>query len=143
VSGQSAWPTFDPKGLHDKLPKDFLVRFVFGATISLIAALIGLKFPELSGVLLAFPAILPASLTLVERDGGQHEAEINARGAIIGAFGLLAFAVVVALSIKQLGAAAALVLAGLSWVVVALGLYVLVMAVRSIGRRKASRAAPD
>jgi len=142
MSSHDPRPKLDPKGLHDKSPKDFLVRFVFGAAISLMAALIGLRFPELSGVFLAFPAILPASLTLVERDGGRHEAEVNARGAIIGAFGLLAFAVVVALAIKPLGAPAALALAGLSWVVVAVGLYMLVMALRSIGRRKAGRAAP-
>ena len=101
MSSHDPRPKLDPKGLHDKSPKDFLVRFVFGAAISLMAALIGLRFPELSGVFLAFPAILPASLTLVERDAGRHEAEVNARGAIIGAFGLLAFAVVVALAIKE------------------------------------------
>lgn len=143
MSERNPVPKVDASALKDKSPKDFLVRFAFGATISLIAGLIGLKFQLLSGVFLPFPALLPASLTLVERDAGRHQAEIDAGGAIIGAFGLLSFAVVAMVAIKPLGAFPALGLATLTWVVVSLGLYAIVIAVRSIGKTKANRAAPD
>ena len=93
---ESPVPKLNPEGLKDKKPKDYLLRFLFGASISAGAALIGLKFPLIGGMFLAFPAILPASLTLVERDSGRKEAVIDAEGAIIGALGLLAFALVAA-----------------------------------------------
>ena len=42
------------------------MRFLFGAGISLVAGLAGMAFgSKIGGVLLGFPAILPASLTLI------------------------------------------------------------------------------
>src|ERR1700730_4268084 len=49
-------------------------------------------------------------------------------GAIIGAIGLLAFALVVAFGIKPLGAVVALIAAAIAWLVVSLTIYVAVMA---------------
>jgi hypothetical protein len=142
MSEQSPIPTINPRGLKDKSANDYLIRFGFGATISLIAALIGLKNPLFGGMFLAFPAILPASLTLIQRDAGKEEAAIDAEGAIIGAIGLLTFALVLALGIKPLGAFPALIAATVAWLVVSAGIYAAVMTWRAITSKGPQRAAP-
>jgi hypothetical protein len=135
-------PKLNLQGLKDKKPKDYLLRFVFGASISAGAALIGLKFPLFGGMFLAFPAILPASLTLVERDGGRTEAVIDAEGAIIGALGLFAFALVAAFGIQPLGAVPALVAAAIAWLLVSIGTYSGVMVWRTATKTTPKGAAP-
>jgi uncharacterized YccA/Bax inhibitor family protein len=132
-------PHIDLGGLKGKKPKDYLLRFVFGASISLAAALISLKFQLLGGLFLAFPAILPASLTLVERDAGREQASIDAQGAIIGAIGLLAFALVAAFGIKTIGAIPALIAAAMTWLVVSLSIYAAIMALRAAIKQQPSR----
>jgi len=141
MSAQSPIPRLSLRGLKEKKPRDYIVRFAFGAAISLIGALISLKYLLFGGMFLAFPAILPASLTLVERDAGRKEAAIDAEGAIIGACGLLAFALVAAFGIKPLGAFTALVLAALAWLLAAVAIYAAVMAWRAT-TRKPGTAAP-
>jgi hypothetical protein len=142
MSGTSPVPKLNPQGLKGKKPKDYLLRFIFGASISAAAALIGLKFPVFGGMFLAFPAILPASLTLIERDSGTAEAAIDAEGAIFGALGLLAFALVAAFGIKPFGAIPALIAAAIAWLVVALGTYSAVMAWRARTNKQREGAAP-
>jgi len=142
MSDQSPIPRLSPHGLKGKSSKDYLVRFAFGASISLIAALISLKYQLFGGMFLAFPAILPASLTLIERDLGTDEARIDAEGAIIGAVGLLAFALVAAFGIKTIGAIPALVAAAAAWLVVSLGIYTAVMAWRAVTTKEPRKAAP-
>jgi hypothetical protein len=143
MSATSPLPRINPQGLEGKKPNDYLVRFAFGAAISLTAALISLKFTVLGGMFLAFPAILPASLTLVERDAGREEASIDAQGAIIGAVGLLAFALIAAFGINRIGAIPALLAAALAWLAVSLSIYAAVMAWRAITRKEPSPAALD
>jgi hypothetical protein len=50
-----------------------------------------------SRVFLAFPALLPASLTFVDAEGGRTDAIDDARGARLGALALFAFAALVRL----------------------------------------------
>ena len=77
-------PEVKPSEITSRKPTDYLVRFVFGAAISLVAGLIGMKLgPTVGGVLLGFPAILPASLTLIEKKEGKEEASIDSLGAIL------------------------------------------------------------
>jgi hypothetical protein len=46
---------------------DYAVRFLFGGFITALAGIIAKKFgPGIGGLFLAFPAILPASATLIE-----------------------------------------------------------------------------
>jgi hypothetical protein len=142
MSESSPMPKLNPQGLKDKKPKDYLVRFIFGASISAAAALIGLKLPLFGGMFMAFPAILPASLTLIERDSGTAEAAIDAEGAIFGALGLFAFALVAAFGIKPLGPVPALIGAAIAWLVVALGTYGAVMARRAATNTQGEGAAP-
>jgi uncharacterized protein DUF3147 len=102
---------------------DYLIRFVFGAGVSLVAGIVTLVFgARIGGVFLAFPAILPATLTLVEEKEGTRRADQNAGGAILGAVGLIAFAVIAYLLLTT-SAPAALSLALLGWCVAAVALY--------------------
>ena len=142
MTDQSPVPSLHAQALKSKKPRDYLVRFAFGASISLIAALISVKYELFGGMFLAFPAILPASLTLVQRDSGREEASIDAEGAIIGAAGLLAFALVAAFGIKPLGAVPALIAAAAAWLVVSMTIYAAIMAWRAATRKQPRRAAP-
>ena len=49
---------------------------------------------RVGGLFLAFPAILPASLTLINQREGRREAKVDATGAVLGALALIGFAVV-------------------------------------------------
>ena len=120
-------PKLDPGALKKHGPRDYVIRFLFGAVIATVAGLLNLGAGErIGGVLLAFPAILPASLTLIERKDGRAVAAIDATGAVLGSFALIAFALVTTWGLKSLGLIA-LALGALCWLVVALALYVLMV----------------
>ena len=109
-------------------PAQVAVRFAFGAAIALAAGLVGLRYgPRVGGLFLAFPAVLPASLTLLEKKDGRHEADVDARGAILGGCGLVAFAFAALLGLPQLGAAAVAV-AWAAWLLISVALFLLVRA---------------
>ena len=89
---------------------ELLIRFVIGGTITVVAGLLARKLgPAIGGLFLAFPAIFPASATLVEkheaekkREKGMHGEErgrdaaaLDAAGAAMGSIGLMLFALVV------------------------------------------------
>ena len=120
--------------------RDFALRFAFGAGIAVAAGVVGAIAGErIGGILLGFPAILPASLTLIERKDGRHEAAVDATGAILGSIALIVFAAVAAGSLARLSAAAALPMAAVVWLAVALGLYAL--AVRLPRRKRPATSA--
>ncbi|HLI60031.1 MAG TPA: DUF3147 family protein [Solirubrobacteraceae bacterium] len=105
-------------------PRGMLVRFGAGMLTSVVAGALTLAFgPRIGGIMLAFPAILVASLTLIYHEEDAHEAREDARGAIAGGVALIVFAVVFTLLIGHASAPLTLVLAAVSWVLVALGLY--------------------
>ncbi|TMD91008.1 MAG: DUF3147 family protein [Chloroflexi bacterium] len=133
-------PRFDGGAIRKQSPREYLVRFAFGAVISAGAAAVAIAFgARIGGILLAFPAILPASLTLIERKSGRKEAVVDSTGAAMGGAALVVFAIVAAWGLPRMNAVAALVLAGLSWVVsvlVLFGAYVVVVRLR---RRKTAK----
>lgn len=90
--------------------RDYAVRFLFGGLITAFAGMIAKKFgPGIGGIFLAFPAIFPASATLIEKHErekkeslelngaarGRSAASIDAAGASMGSIGLFVFALVV------------------------------------------------
>jgi hypothetical protein len=90
--------------------REATLRFGLGGLITALAGLVANEFgPVIGGFFLAFPSIFPASVTLVERHEAdqRHEqgidktslarqaAGVDAAGAALGTFGLMAFAVVV------------------------------------------------
>jgi hypothetical protein len=116
---------FDWSRLSKTKPSEVAIRFVFGASIALIAALVGHVFgAKAGGLFLAFPAVLPATLTLIEEKEGTTKAWADASGGALGAVGLAAFALTASLLLRW-NAVAALLLALLAWVVVSVGLYAL------------------
>ncbi len=99
------------------------LRFLFGATIAVAAGLVSLRFgARVGGLLLAFPAILPASLTLIAKQDGRSKASIDAMGAVLGALAMVGFALTAHLLLPPLGLAA-LVIAGAGWLLLAVALY--------------------
>jgi len=123
-------PGIDPGEVGTHRVQDYLIRFCFGAGISLVAGVIGMKFgPVLGGVWLGFPAILPASLTLIEKKEGKEAASVDSIGAILGAIAMIAFAIVVSLAATRWAVVPGLVAALAVWLVVAVGLYGLVATV--------------
>lgn len=84
---------------------EYAVRFAFGATVTVLAGLVAKQYgPEIGGLFLAFPAIFPATATLLEKHEKQKEpshlrarqvAGIDAAGASMGSIGLMAFAIIV------------------------------------------------
>ncbi len=87
--------------------KQFALRFLIGGLITVAAGLIAKGFgPELGGLFLAFPAIFPATATLIakrerekkERKGldgrlrGARAAALDASGTMLGACALIIYA---------------------------------------------------
>jgi hypothetical protein len=109
-------PELAPRQLADTRPREYAARFLFGGLITLGTGLVAKAWgPAVAGLFLAFPAILPASLTLVKRHDGRRRAIDDARGARLGSLALIAFALVVARAAPALPAALVLVLATIAW----------------------------
>jgi hypothetical protein len=107
-------------------PRDLLIRFIAGAVTSIVAGGLTLAFgPRVGGIMLAFPAILGASLTLIEQQEDDVDAREDARGAIVGACALAIFAAVVAVAVGHVSGAIALLIGAAAWLVSAVGLYAL------------------
>jgi Protein of unknown function (DUF3147) len=116
---------FDWSKLFKAKPTEIAMRFAFGAGIALIAGIAGARFgPKFGGLFLAFPAVLPASLTLIEKKEGTTKAWADASGGVLGAVGLAAFAFT-ALMVLRTNPVIALLLAVVAWLLVAGGLYFL------------------
>src|SRR5947209_7583644 len=111
----------------------YAVRFFFGGLISAFAGLVAKRYgPIVGGLFLAFPAIFPASATLIEKHvreqkekvglsgarRGREAAALDAAGATLGSFGLAAFGLVIWLLIERVPASA-LALATVAWFTVA------------------------
>jgi hypothetical protein len=89
---------------------EYAIRFLFGGIITGVAGLIAQRFgPGIGGLFLAFPAIFPASATLIEKherqkkekeglqgtQRGREAASIDAAGSAMGSIGLSVFALLV------------------------------------------------
>jgi Protein of unknown function (DUF3147) len=58
----------DPSALRETKWHEYAVRFLSGGLITVIAGIIAKHFgPVVGGLFLAFPAIFPASATLIEK----------------------------------------------------------------------------
>jgi Protein of unknown function (DUF3147) len=124
---------FNPSALRQTRWYEYLIRFVLGGAMTVIAGLIAARFGSVvGGLFLAFPAIFPASATLIEkhvREGkekaglsgarrGKEAAALDAVGAMLGSFGLAAFGLVIWVLFER-SATLALVLATAAWLAIA------------------------
>src|SRR5436853_4500403 len=100
----------NPSGLGQTKWHEYAVRFLFGGLATAAAGIIAKKFgPGIGGLFLAFPVILPASATWIEKherkkkekkglsgtQRGREAAGVNAAGSAMGSVGLLLFAFIV------------------------------------------------
>lgn len=131
---------FHLSGLTQTRWYENISRFFFGGVITVLTGLIALAYgPTVGGLFLAFPAVLPASASLIEKHQrekkeraglagtirGRRAAASDAAGAAMGSAGLAVFALVsykllprspawITLAFATLGWAAA---AGMMWYV--------------------------
>lgn len=100
----------DLTGLRRTKWHEYAIRFLFGGLITVTAGFIAQRWgPGIGGLFLAFPAIFPASATLVEKHEmqkkkraglhgavrGREAAALDAEGAALGCIGLAGFALIV------------------------------------------------
>src|SRR5437762_13155231 len=113
-----------PKALKEAKWWEWVIRFAFGGIITVITGIISKKYgPTFGGLFLAFPAILPASATLLQQHDGQKAAGVDSAGAVMGAVGLMAFGAIVWLLGARLSPWLVLPIALVAWFVVSAGLW--------------------
>jgi hypothetical protein len=130
----------DPSGLRQTKWHEYALRFMAGGVITVIAGLIARKWgPGIGGLFLAFPAIFPASATLIETHERQEKqkkdlhgdkrgtdaAAIDALGAAMGSVGLMAFAVICWWLIPRYPAPLALGSATIAWLLVSFSIWII------------------
>ena len=123
----------DPSVIRQTRWYEYAIRFLSGGLITAVAGIIAQKLgPVIGGLFLAFPAILPASATLIEKhekqkkDGeglrgtrrGREAASVDAAGSAMGSVGLLAFALLVWQFLPRHSAWMVLTGATVAWLVV-------------------------
>ena len=93
-------PRVEPEKVKGQRFSAYALRFGFGCGIALVSGLVGMLFgPKVGGVLLGFPAVLPAALTLIQKKEGKDEASVDSVGAVLGATAMIVFAVLVSLTV--------------------------------------------
>jgi uncharacterized membrane protein (GlpM family) len=107
---------------------EYAIRFIFGGAITVLAGAVANTFgPAVGGLFLAFPAILPATITLIEkhtsrsRSGskkpGRRAAAFDAAGTVMGSIALLTFALLLWTLLPRMPSWLALAAATLAWAV--------------------------
>jgi hypothetical protein len=117
---------------------EWVLRFVLGGAVTVATGLIAHRYgPVFGGLFLAFPSIFPAGVMVIEKHetekkrkagfedpaSGRKAAALEARGAIAGAAGLAAFALLVWLALPTSKPAVVLAAASALWLSVALLLW--------------------
>jgi Protein of unknown function (DUF3147) len=133
----------------------YAIRFLFGGIVTAAAGLVAQRYgPVMGGLLLAFPAIFPASATLIEKHEkqqkekrgmsgtmrGRQAASVDAAGSAMGSLGLILFAVIVWRLLPGHRTWVVLGGAAVGWAVVSVGAWLIRKRVR-IGRRHVRVAA--
>ena len=73
---------FNPSALRQTRVYEYLVKFLLGGAMTVVAGLIAARFgPVVGGLFLAFPVIFPASATLIEKHVREHKEKAGLRGA--------------------------------------------------------------
>ena len=118
-------PSFSLSKVKETTARELTIRFAAGALTSVVAGLLTLAFgARVGGILLGFPAIMAASLTLIEQEEDATEAREDARGAIVGASALTLFAAVAALTFGHMPGGLVLLASTVVWAAAAVLGYV-------------------
>lgn len=128
----------DFSGLARSKWYELAIRFIFGGAITVCAGILSKQYgPSVGGLFLAFPAIFPASITLVEKhecekkrkagmsgeNRGRTAAALDAAGAAMGSAGLAGFAYVVYKALPRANAALVLLAASGIWLLISLAIW--------------------
>jgi len=131
-------PRLDFSSFKDVHGYQYAVRFILGGAVTVCTALIAEHWgPIIGGLFLSFPAIFPATATLIEKHEtkrkqeagmnsplrGRKAAALDAAGAMLGGYGLACFAAVAWLSLPTYPAAFALSIAAVVWLAVSMCLW--------------------
>jgi hypothetical protein len=123
----------DPSVIGQTRWYEYAIRFLFGGLITVAAGIIAKRFgPGIGGLFLAFPAIFPASATLIEKhetqkkeekglrgiQRGREAASVDAAGSAMGSLGLLVFASIVWQFAPRYSAGIVLMGATVAWLTV-------------------------
>jgi hypothetical protein len=116
---------------------EYALRFTLGGAMTALTVLIAARWgPVIGGLFLAFPAIFPASATLVEKNErerkeqagvqgarrGREAAALEASGAVLGSVGLGVFGAVIWLLVP-VAPRLALLVAAPAWLAISLALW--------------------
>src|ERR1700752_1539759 len=123
----------EPSALTKTRWYEYAIRFVFGGLITVAAGIIAKRFgPGIGGLFLAFPAIFPASATLIERHEKEKKEHIGlhgtfrarrvvgveAAGTAIGSIGLFVFALLIAKFLSNSRPTLVIAASTVSWMLV-------------------------
>jgi hypothetical protein len=126
--------SFSPSALKEGRLYEYMIRFALGGAVTAFTGLVSSRCgASIGGLFLALPAIFCASATLIEKheirrkreaglDGrrrGEEAAALESAGAVLGAFGMLAFAVTFSLTVAD-SVPTAFIAASLAWAVVSI-----------------------
>ena len=130
----------DASGLKQTKWHEYALRFVAGGIVTVLAGMIARRWgPGIGGLFLAFPAIFPASVTLMEKHERQRKQEkglqgaapgtdvaaIDALGAAMGSVGLVGFAGICWWLIPKYPAPLALGGAAVAWLLVSFSIWII------------------
>lgn len=122
--------TLDTGALKRTQWHEYLTRFALGGLVTAATGWLASRYgPVFGGLFLAFPAIFPASATLLEKHErdkkrkagitstirGRLAAALDARGAVMGALGGMAFATIAWKLLSRVIVSATLLLALVGW----------------------------
>ena len=145
--------SLSPSSLKEGRLYEYLIRFVLGGAATVFTGLVSSRCgASIGGLFLALPAIFCASATLIEKheirrkreaglDGrrrGEEAAALDAAGAVLGAFGLMAFAVTFSLTVQD-SVSAAFIAASLAWAVVSIAGWCVRRKMRTVRRLRGAR----
>jgi hypothetical protein len=131
-------PAVNFSGLKQARWWQFAVRFFLGGVVTVCTGVIAQRFgPAVGGLFLSFPAIFPATATLIERHErekkskagingqarGRKAAALDAAGAIFGGWGMLCFGCAAWLTLTRYSTGLALTLAAILWLIVSASLW--------------------
>jgi hypothetical protein len=130
----------DSAGLKETKWHEYALRFVAGGLTTLVAGMIARRWgPGIGGLFLAFPAIFPASATLIEKherqrkqkkglhgeERGTDAAAIDALGAAMGSVGLVVFAGICWRLIPKYPASLALGGSAVAWLLISFSVWII------------------
>jgi Protein of unknown function (DUF3147) len=117
---------------------EYAVRFLLGGSVTVIAGLLAKYYgPVFGGLFLAFPAIFPASATLIDKHErekkqragikhttrGRQMAGVDAAGAALGSLGLATFACIIWKLLPVGNVAGVFIAAAVAWFCVSVTLW--------------------